>query len=365
MIKKLEINHLKSIKNIQIECSDINLLIGTNSSGKSTVIQGMLFAAQNIEQACGLNGGLISLGSFEENRCIYARDKVIEVVIEDENNHQASVMLSQGMEDAPVLKMGFKQPEDQEILRWNFDYRKRKLQYLSCHRVGPLNVYKKNMTMEDTIGIDGEYAIAFLNKHGPDVLEPDLCRYDLDYTLLGQVNWWLSYIAETEVSTEEIWGADLIKASYTMYGVNKIRPINIGSGISYLISILIVCLSSPSGAVIAIENPEIHLHPSAQAKLCEFFYFIFSGSRQLFIESHSDHIFNGFRAGIAAGEMDQEKINIQFISLNEEHMSQAMPVQIGRMGRIENQRKDLFDQFDLDLNKMIGLRGKRNGVNPK
>ena len=34
-------------------------------------------------------------------------------------------------------------------------------------------------------------------------------------------------------------------------------------------------------------------------------------------------------------------------------------------GRIENQTKDLFDQFDLDLNKMIGLWGKKNGVNPE
>ena len=63
--------------------------------------------------------------------------------------------------------------------------------------------------------------------------------------------------------------------------------------------------------------------------------------------------------------MEKDKIKIQFISLNEEHVSQTMEVQIGRMGRVENQTKDLFDQFDLDLNKMIGLRRKGNGVNPE
>ena len=61
--------------------------------------------------------------------------------------------------------------------------------------------------------------------------------------------------------------------------------------------------------------------------------------------------------------MEQDAINIQFISLNEEHLSQAMKVKIGRMGRIENQQKELFDQFDIDLNKMIGLPGRKNGVN--
>ena len=243
--------------------------------------------------------------------------------------------------------------------------RNRRLQYLSCHRVGPQNVYKKNMTMEETIGVDGEYAIAYLNQHGTDVLGKLLCKGTVDYTLLGQVNWWLSYIAETEINTEELMGTDLVKASYTMNDVIRVRPVNIGSGISYLISILITCLSAPEESVTVIENPEIHLHPGAQAKLCEFLYFISRSGRQLFIESHSDHIFNGFRAGIAAGEMDQETINIEFFSLNTKHISEVMRVKVGRMGRIENQRKDLFDQFDIDLNKMIGLRRKTHGSDPE
>ena len=35
LIRGLEIENLKSIKNIKMECSDLNLLIGINSSGKS------------------------------------------------------------------------------------------------------------------------------------------------------------------------------------------------------------------------------------------------------------------------------------------------------------------------------------------
>lgn len=358
MIKKIEIDNLKSIKHMQMECSDINLLIGTNSSGKSSVIQGLLFVIQNMEQPCGLNGALISLGTFEENRCVYANDKIIKVVVDD-GKYIASVSLKQNETGDTFLSRFSKQEEEWDILTEKWSYKKRNFQFLSCHRVGPLNVYNKNMTMDDVIDINGEFAIAFLNKHAADILEPGLCKGDIDYTLQGQVNWWLSYIADAEINTEEISGADLVKASYKMYDVIKIRPVNIGSGISYLISILIICLSSPENAMIAMENPEIHLHPMAQAKLCEFFYFISQNNRQLFVESHSDHVFNGFRAGIATGEMEKEKINIQFISLDEENVSQALKVQIGRMGRIENQKKYMFDQFDLDLNKMIGLRGDK------
>ena len=231
------------------------------------------------------------------------------------------------------------------------------IQYLSCHRLGPQSVYQKYMGLNEKIGNNGEYAIAYLDHHGTDVLETSLCKGTQDYTLLGQVNWWLSYIMDTEISTEEISGTDLVKASYLMHDLQNVRPENVGSGVSYLISILILCLSSPEKSVLVIENPEIHLHPSAQAKVCEFLYSMAESGRQLFVESHSDHIFNGFRAGIATGEMEKAKINMQFVRLNEEHITETIYVEVGRMGRIENQQKDLFDQFDLDMNRMIGIRG--------
>jgi len=117
--------------------------------------------------------------------------------------------------------------ESDSVFLRKFRPGEKKVQYLSCHRVGPQNVYAKNMTMEEGIGTDGRYAIAYLNQHHMDVIEPEFCKGNIDYTLLGQVNWWLSYIADAEISTEEILGADLIKASYTMYDAVQIRPVNI------------------------------------------------------------------------------------------------------------------------------------------
>lgn len=354
IISTIGIKNFKSIAELQMECKDLNILIGTNSSGKSTIQQALLLAGQNMAEEEGLNGSLIQLGSFEENKCRYSTQKEIEITLNDMDNGCVTKQLVLG-DGEYEIHTEFKDEEDYKEWTENLDIENRKLQYLSCHRIGPQNVYKKNMTLEDVIGVDGEYAISYLNRHGKDMLEPALCKGNMDYTLLGQVNWWLSYIADTTITTEEIVGTDLVKASYQMYDMERIRPTNIGSGISYLITVLIVCLSSPEKGIIDIENPEIHLHPSAQAKVCEFLYFIVNAGRQIFVETHSDHIFNGFRAGIATNSMKEELINIQFVYLNEQHVTEAMQVKIGRRGRIENQRKDLFDQFDIDLNKMIGL----------
>lgn len=353
MISSFEIKNLKSICRLQMKCSNLNLMVGTNSSGKSTINQALLLAGQSVSEGEGLNGCMVKLGSFEENRCRYDKDKEIEITLRNNKNYMKKQFI---LDDEKYdINTYFDNEFGYEKWKDMLNIKDRTLQYLSCHRVGPQNVYKKNMTLDDIIGIDGEYAISYLNRHGKDLLDKKLCRGNVDYTLLGQVNWWLSYIADTNILTEDIDGTDFVKASYQMYDMEKIRPTNIGSGISYLITVLIVCLISPQDGILVIENPEIHLHPSAQSKVCEFLYFIASTERQLFIETHSDHIFNGFRAGIATNTMRADLINIQFVYLNEQHVTEIMKVNVGRMGRIDNQRKDLFDQFDIDLNRMLGL----------
>ena len=143
------------------------------------------------------------------------------------------------------------------------------------------------------------------------------------------------------------------------------RPVNVGSGISYLISIIILCLGAESDSVIIIENPEIHLHPKAQSKLCEFLYFVSQSGRQLFIETHSDHIFNGLRVGVANGSMNQEDISVNFFAMNEQYETQCNPIIFKEYGKIvgtngDMDRDDLFDQFEIDLNRMFGLQEKES-----
>lgn len=42
MVSKIHVSALKSIKNLEIECSGLNLLVGRNSSGKSTFLPSII-----------------------------------------------------------------------------------------------------------------------------------------------------------------------------------------------------------------------------------------------------------------------------------------------------------------------------------
>ena len=55
-------------------------------------------------------------------------------------------------------------------------------------------------------------------------------------------------------------------------------------------------------------------------------------------------------------KMNPEDVAVNFFSLDKETKCTANTViEFGKRGRIINYVDDLFDQFDIDLNRMIGM----------
>lgn len=75
-----------------------------------------------------------------------------------------------------------------------------------------------------------------------------------------------------------------------------VAPCDVGIGVSQLIPIVVACLHNPKG-IIAIEQPELHLHPAIQVGIGDLFiHSINLGKRfgraesLLLIETHSEHL---------------------------------------------------------------------------
>lgn len=376
MISKVQVKALKSIRDLSIECSNFNLFVGTNSSGKSTFLQALLIAAQK-----ELNGKYISLGEFREARNYSMPNSPIEIEITEKDRKLLGGIkfIEDEEKEGHIVKKFFKNAISEEILiddsTAGIDLEQSFLpkedvffHYLSCHRIGVDDIYKKNMIDETDFGIDGEYAFAYLLRNEETVVDEKMVvrKNDATNSLLGQVNYWLDYIVGMTLAINDLKKTNYLQVKYNNNPTNfssdtlYCRPVNVGSGISYLISILITCLGAEAGSVIIIENPEIHLHPKAQSRLCEFLYHASKAGRQLFIESHSDHIFNGLRVGVAQGKIKQEEITVNFFAMDEKYETQCNPVVFGEYGKIIGTNEamdinDLFDQFEIDMDKMLGL----------
>ena len=372
MIDKIHIHALKSISDLTVNCAKINLIVGTNSSGKSTFLQALLLDAQYTELSDnqGLNGPLVSVGEYREARNynmpkdniiieLWGENKKEPARIEFKENNDTYEMITSEAAD-PILNIS--DDDVFEHLIWGTN-----AHYVSCHRIGVEDVYLKRRYGNDAFGIDGEYALAYLLEHQTDEIDAKFIKdATVGVTLLPQVNYWLSKILKTTLHITDLKKTNYLQVIYNNNPKNKsetlfCRPVNIGAGVSYLISILITCLGSEENSCVIIENPEIHLHPKAQSELCEFFYHIGLAGVQLFIESHSDHVFNGMRVGIASKEFEENAIAINFFALDKEKFTTCCnPIKIGRFGKIigtnsEMEIDDLFDQFEIDIDRMLGI----------
>lgn len=376
MISKIHIKGLKSIRDMTLECSGLNLIVGTNSSGKSTFLQAILLYAQNSGEAIGLNGKIISLGEFREVRNYHMPNNSIRIELWQDKNENLSWIefvedkekdeykIKNFIDDKKSVKGTIGDGENVSINLVSKFY----LHYLSCHRVGPMDIYEKNIMERDNLGINGEFALAYLLKNESEPIDKEMVIKNEDTTdsLLSQVNYWLNYIVGTVLQINDLKKTNYLQVKYNNDSDSAsldalyCRPINVGAGISYLISIIITCLASKQGDILIIENPEIHLHPKAQSRLGEFLYHISNVRRQLFVETHSDHIFNSIRVGITQKRFQQEEVRVYFFALDDNHETQCNPIIFGEYGKIIGKNQymdinDLFDQFEIDLDKMLGL----------
>lgn len=125
----------------------------------------------------------------------------------------------------------------------------------------------------------------------------------------------------------------------------------VGFGISQILPILTMLLTSKKNDIIIIENPEVHLHPGLQATFIDLCIFVLQNKRKLVIETHSDHIINRTRLKIKENPSLLENINILFFEKVEGLLSYT-DIEITKDGKIDSWPKGFFDQ---SYNDLLGL----------
>jgi len=93
-------------------------------------------------------------------------------------------------------------------------------------------------------------------------------------------------------------------------------PVNIadvGFGASQLLPIIVQGFYAQPGSVLLIEQPEIHLHPKAQATLGDLLMEVVkTGDRQIIVETHSEHLLARIQRRIAEQKFSHRQVAIYY-----------------------------------------------------
>jgi predicted ATPase len=377
MITKLKIANFKSHKHTNLNTGNLTVLTGINSSGKSSVLQSLLLLRQSfkkgrLSEGLDLNEPFCEIGFGEDALSRYATDnQIISFFLEGENNEiwDFNFNVENRFGNTFLPKIG---GEIIELSKHSLGVLfSNDFQYISSSRWANINSYppdsyavetEKQLSLKNG---QGELVAHFLNYYGENkafeisdshILHPN----NSSRKLLEQVIEWEREISP-RIGIKANKKSDKFEIEYDYKGSGDNLPItnlkskNVGFGISYSLPVIVALLSAKKGALLIIENPEAHLHPRGQAKLAELMTLVAQSGVQIFVETHSDHIFNGIRKAISQKKIDRDKVKVHYFELNEENISVNTEIQFSDNGRVLNYKAGLFDQFDNDLDELLGL----------
>ena len=103
------------------------------------------------------------------------------------------------------------------------------------------------------------------------------------------------------------------KFSHRVKGLQR-NLIDVGYGVSQILPVIVEILLEGSAPMFLLQQPEVHLHPSAQAALGSFFCETASWGRQIIVETHSDYLLNRIRMDVCEGkgQLKPEDVSILF-----------------------------------------------------
>jgi len=140
----------------------------------------------------------------------------------------------------------------------------------------------------------------------------------------------------------------------------------VGSGLSQVLPVLIAAMLAPEGTLVVIEQPELHLHPKAQAALADLFIIAANSGVRFLIETHSEHLLLRTRLRVVETtarqvvdadnelHLDSESVLILFAD-RISTVSFLQSIELDQLGDYQSMTDDLREFFAQDMDDILKL----------
>lgn len=397
MIDRLTLHNYKAFQHAELPLGPLTLLTGLNSSGKSSVLQSLgllrqsyesgdlaLSALTSEERDAGhrtdvagrgllLNGELVGLGTGEDVlHEDFAEDKPRIGIAVDEGAYHYGWTAAYEAEQNLLPLSDADLPDTSEGVRERPSgtgavtpaFLTGPFQYLHADRISPAEFYPRDHQAaigRGFLGVRGEHTVNFLRHHhearvtvpeGP--LRHPKAVSDL---LLDQTAAWMGDLCPgVDIRADAIKGTDVVSLSYGFQGplgaTKRRRPSNVGFGLTYVLPIVVACLSARSGSLVLLENPEAHLHPQGQTRMAMLAASAAAQGAQVIMETHSDHVINGVRLAVKQGRITPGQAVFHYFRGDGTGVEVVSP-RVDTDGMLDRWPSGFFDELENTLEQLI------------
>ena len=359
----LRLQNFRSIRDATIEIAPLTVIYGPNGSGKSSLIYGLLtlknFLSNPNQNVSGLfSYPSISLGGLQEVAHQHDADAGVSLSIGVSNPEELSTTYTLTLsESGGESTIAFDTPDGWDLL-WpdaldtqiSMPYRgdvvsENHVSGRGIGRVGTLGWNGLTLSARISNRYDGSaYEGARVNErsnlpmelarltgfvplrrgfsqpaYGLVSVTPALTTEDEVASLLAmpperfqqyEVSKHTERIVSRRVQPQSLIGTSSFTIdTIPLDGGTPVSIVNEGFGINQLVYMLTVCLHSPF-KIVAVEEPEIHLHPTLVRKLAHAMAEIaVKENRRLIVSTHSETFVVALLTQIAAGNVDVDDVS--------------------------------------------------------
>lgn len=118
---------------------------------------------------------------------------------------------------------------------------------------------------------------------------------------------------------------------------------DVGFGVSQTLPVIVALIVAESQQLVYIEQPEIHLHPRAQAALADIIVEAVNRGVRVTLETHSDLFLRRIQSLVAEDTLDHDKVKLHWFSKDENGFTQVSTANLDTDGSFGDWPEDFGD----------------------
>lgn len=381
-----------------IEISPLTILAGANSSGKSSIMQPLLLLKQTLEASYDpgpllLNGPNIRFTAAEQFLSNSTRDQpdsALSINIELENKHSitnlfkkkpnhnielvettyhqngSKIVVHKDMSRNDILTIipdTFKDIFDREHLTWHVN---RTRCFLSVQiNIDIVNAESPSPDqfetyIRNTIHVPGlrgnperTYQTTIVGDHFPGTFEPYLAsvvnewqsKNDDRYQNLEAHLKTMGLAHQIHVRPIDDIQVELQVSLAARFQdqPKKFSLADVGFGVSQVMPVLVALLTAQPGQLVYLEQPEIHLHPRAQAALAQVLAEAAQRGVRVVAETHSALLLLALQSLVAEEKISPDLVKLHWFTRRQDGVTEVASADLDEMGAFGDWPEDFGD----------------------